>query len=94
MGDMADLQTDQMAEETEHCKIHDTWYHPEEDCTECIALNWPRPVMRKHWYFITYTSCPACGKYTVSKERRYTKRPKKYWDRHEEMEIWDGCGAL
>ncbi len=40
MGEMADLHYDQMAEQTEYCKIHNEWYHPEEDCTECIALNW------------------------------------------------------
>lgn len=38
---------------------------------------------RKYWYYITEEECVLCGRYRIYRERRYTKKPKKYWNRHK-----------
>lgn len=38
---------------------------------------------KKHWYFIETTECALCGHTTVDRERRYTKRPKLWANRHK-----------
>lgn len=44
-----------------------------------------------YWYFITSEFCPQCGRTREWRERRYTPRPTEWWDRHQELEVWDGC---
>lgn len=45
-----------------------------------------RKPIKPHWYFITYTECPVCGRQSTERERRYTKRPKSPFKRHEFVE--------
>ena len=49
--------------------------------------------MKKHWYYITEYYCPLCGKSNISRERRYGRRPKKYWNRHSLTEQYDWCDS-
>jgi hypothetical protein len=46
---------------------------------------------RRCWYFITEDSCPICMRFHTYRERRYTRRPKAWFKRHEYTETWDGC---
>lgn len=41
---------------------------------------------RNHWYFIHIDTCVLCGHEYVDRERRYTRRPRKWQDRHEYSE--------
>jgi len=50
--------------------------------------------MRKHWYFITIFYCPQCGSEKIYRDRRYGYRPKKYANRHKEVEAYDWCDRL
>lgn len=45
-----------------------------------------RPKHRPHWYFIYADYCVLCGVEHTGRERRYTKRPRKWADRHEYTE--------
>jgi hypothetical protein len=38
---------------------------------------------RRHWYFLYWTFCPLGGHTEVERERRYTRRPKRWERRHE-----------
>ncbi len=42
---------------------------------------------RRHWYFISYFGCPVCGSGRTYRERRYGRKPKSYWKRHEQVEV-------
>jgi hypothetical protein len=44
-----------------------------------------------HWYFIYSDFCPACGATKETRERRFTPRPKKWQDRHQQTESYDYC---
>jgi len=48
--------------------------------------------VRRYWYFITEDYCPLCGRTQAWRERRYTKRPKLWKNRHRFTEAYDGCG--
>jgi len=37
--------------------------------------------MRQHWYFITREECVLCGRSREYRERRYTRRPKRWQSR-------------
>ncbi len=39
-------------------------------------------AMKSHWYYVTRYVCVLCGREVVYRERRYTKRPKRYWKRN------------
>jgi len=41
---------------------------------------------RRHWYFIYIDTCVLCGHEYHDRERRYTRRPRKWADRHEYSE--------
>jgi hypothetical protein len=41
---------------------------------------------RKYWYYIYIEECVLCGRYSEVRERRYTPKPKEYWDRHQRTE--------
>ena len=43
--------------------------------------------MRKHWYFIHVDYCVLCGVERVERERRYTRRPKRWQNRHKLTEF-------
>ena len=45
---------------------------------------------RKYWYFTTREECVLCGKEAVLRERRYGRKPKRYWNRNMVMET--ACG--
>ena len=47
---------------------------------------------RKHWYYVTSFYCPLCGRVDTYRERRYTRRPKRWENRHCLTESWDYCG--
>lgn len=38
---------------------------------------------RRHWYFMYWDYCVLGGHTDVSRERRYTRRPKRWEKRHE-----------
>ncbi len=39
------------------------------------------------WYHISEWECVLCGRTTIYRERRWTPKPKEWWDRHEEHEM-------
>lgn len=47
--------------------------------------------MKEHWYFITLSECPVCGRSEETRERRYDKRPERWEDRHEYADHYDYC---
>lgn len=49
------------------------------------------PAKRPYWLFITTDFCPQCGSTRTYRERRYTPRPERWEDRHEDNEVWDSC---
>ncbi len=50
-------------------------------------------MKRKHWYFITFESCPSCGRVKEYRERRFTPRPKDAVRRYKYLFYWDYCNA-
>ena len=48
---------------------------------------------RKYWVKRYEFYCPACGKNTVYRERRYTPKPKEYSERVEVKEQYDYCSG-
>lgn len=48
---------------------------------------------KKYWYHYYEVYCPCCGRETIYKERRYTKKPKEYRTRHEYEERYDYCNS-
>lgn len=49
-----------------------------------------RATPRPHWYFITTVYCLFGGDQEVYRERRYTRRPKRWENRHK-METIGAC---
>ena len=49
--------------------------------------------MRKHWYFFYEIYCPLCCSSRIGRERRYGRRPKRYWKRHDFTEAYDWCDS-
>lgn len=37
---------------------------------------------KPHWYYITYSECPVCGRTSIYRERRYGPRPKRFEQRN------------
>lgn len=44
-----------------------------------------------YWYHFTIETCVLCGRECVTKERRYTEKPKDYNDRYKYIEY--ACGG-
>ena len=49
-----------------------------------------RKPHKPHWYFCSEEYCVLCGRTQIFRERRYGRRPQKWWDRHELIET--ACG--
>lgn len=55
---------------------------------------------RKHpkgkgcWYFISYHECPICGRGPTYRERRWTRKPKRWQERQEFIFKYDYCDVL
>ena len=46
-----------------------------------------------YWYYFHIYCCPVCGKINITKERRYTNKPKDRERRKTYIEHYDGCGG-
>jgi hypothetical protein len=42
-----------------------------------------RPSLPPHWYYIYQSECVLCGAWDEERERRFTKRPELWEERHE-----------
>jgi len=49
---------------------------------------------KKYWYFYWTQFCPVCGHEESGKERRYTKKPERWTQRHVFDEVYDWCDVL
>lgn len=49
-----------------------------------IQINAAKPHAKPspHWYFVTFSECPVCGKGDTCRERRYGKRPVRLEERY------------
>lgn len=43
------------------------------------------------WYFITIYECPICLGDKKTRERRLSKKPTEYWERHQLIQAYDYC---
>jgi len=46
---------------------------------------------KKYWMYICHDECPVCGSGEDYRERRYTKKPKKWEERHKFGVAYDWC---
>lgn len=49
------------------------------------------PAWRRYWVYTQSVYCPVCLRERVTRERRYTEKPRAWSDRNVWLEHWDGC---
>ena len=47
--------------------------------------------MKKHWCHIEIEVCPVCFRERQTRERRFTRRPKRWNKRHRIIDRYDWC---
>lgn len=50
-------------------------------------------MTRPHWYYVTYSECPVCGRVDMYRERRYDAKPTDLQMRCEYSQRYDWCAS-